>query len=510
MYITLSNIGYSSLEKHNTCCNFYRRVLPIIILLLIFQQALSQSNNPGIDKVFDFPNSFFNKVNQNTTKLEERLTKQTSTYLQRLAKREKKIQRKLSKIDSAGAQQLFAGSEAQYQQLTNKIKGKTSKLNEAMRGEYLPGMDSLKTSLAFLQQNNQLLGNAKEIQQKAQGAMGNVTQLQSRLQQSEQVKAFIQQRKQQIKEALGKYTKLPKGISNSLTDFNKEVYYYGQQLREYKDMLKDPDKMVQKGLTLLNKLPAFKQFMAQHSELASLFRLPDNYGTPQSLAGLQTRAQVQQQIQTQLASAGPNAQQYLQQNIQAAQAQLNKLKDKISKLGGNGGSDMDMPDFKPNNQKTKSFWKRLEYGTNIQSAKSSYFFPTTTDIGLSVGYKINDKSTIGVGSSYKMGWGKDIRNISITSQGAGFRSFFDMKIKGSFYGSGGFEYNYQPLNDSVSTAGGITAKSWQQSGLIGVSKVISIKSKFFKKTRMQLLWDFLSYRQVPRTQPVKFRVGYNF
>jgi hypothetical protein len=156
MYITLSNIGYSSLEKHNTCCNFYRRVLPIIILLLIFQQALSQSNNPGIDKVFDFPNSFFNKVNQNTTKLEERLTKQTSTYLQRLAKREKKIQRKLSKIDSAGAQQLFAGSEAQYQQLTNKIKGKTSKLNEAMRGEYLPGMDSLKTSLAFLQQNNQL------------------------------------------------------------------------------------------------------------------------------------------------------------------------------------------------------------------------------------------------------------------------------------------------------------------------------------------------------------------
>jgi myosin heavy subunit len=154
-----------------------------------------------------------------------------------------------------------------------------------MRGEYLPGMDSLKTSLAFLQQNNQLLGNAKEIQQKAQGAMGNVTQLQSKLQQSEQVKAFIQQRKQQIKEALGKYTKLPKGISNSVTDFNKEVYYYGQQLREYKDMLKDPDKMVQKGLTLLNKLPAFKQFMAQHSELASLFRLPDNYGTPQSLAG---------------------------------------------------------------------------------------------------------------------------------------------------------------------------------------------------------------------------------
>lgn len=487
------------------------------LCLLVYKPAFSQEDNSGINRIINFPVSFFNKVNQNTNKLEDRLAKQTERYLQRLAKREKKLQRKLSKIDSAGAQQLFANSEKQYQQLTHKIKGKASKLSEAMRGEYLPGMDSLKTSLAFLQQNNQLLGNAKEIQQKVQGSLANVTQLQSKLQQSEQVKAFIQQRKQQIREALGKYIKLPKGITGSVADFNKEVYYYGQQIREYKDMLKDPDKMVQNGLTLLNKLPAFKQFMAQRSELASLFRLPDNYGTPQSLAGLQTRAQVQQQIQAQLAGAGPNlptgqvgAQQYLQQNIQAAQAQLGQLKDKINKLGGDGGSDMDMPDFKPNNQKTKTFWQRLEYGTNIQSAKSSYFFPTTTDLGLSVGYKLNDKSTIGVGASYKMGWGKDIRNISITSQGAGLRSFMDMKIKGSFYASGGFEYNYQPLNDSVSTAGGITADSWKQSGLIGVSKVISIKSKFFKKTKMQLLWDFLSYQQAPRTQPVKFRVGYGF
>jgi hypothetical protein len=47
--------------------------------------------------------------------------------------------------------------------------------------------------------------------------------------------------------------------------------------------------------------------MKQNSELASLFRLSDNYGTPASLAGLQTRAAVQQQIQNQLAGGGPNA-----------------------------------------------------------------------------------------------------------------------------------------------------------------------------------------------------------
>ena len=43
-------------------------------------------------------------------------------------------------------------------------------------------------------------------------------------------------------------------------------------------MLKDPKKIEQKALSILNKLPAFQKFMKQNSQLASLFRIPDNYG----------------------------------------------------------------------------------------------------------------------------------------------------------------------------------------------------------------------------------------
>ena len=46
-------------------------------------------------------------------------------------------------------------------------------------------------------------------------------------------------------------------------------------------------------------------------------------------------------------------------------------------------------------------------------------------------------------------------------------------------------------------------------GLIGLSKVIDVRSKFSKKTKVQLLWDFLSYQQIPRTQAIVFRVGYD-
>ncbi|MBL7731278.1 MAG: hypothetical protein JNM88_08880, partial [Chitinophagaceae bacterium] len=146
------------------------------------------------------------------------------------------------------------------------------------------------------------------------------------------------------------------------------------------------------------------------------------------------------------------------------------------------------------------------YSANVQSQKATAYFPVTSDLGLSVGYKLNDKSVIGVGASYKLGWGSGWNNIRISHQGMGIRSFVDWKLKGSFWMSGGYERNYRA---GLTGFSGLADKSnWQQSGLLGISKVVSVKSKFFKKTKVQLLWDFLSYEQVPRTQAVVFRLGY--
>jgi hypothetical protein len=150
----------------------------------------------------------------------------------------------------------------------------------------------------------------------------------------------------------------------------------------------------------------------------------------------------------------------------------------------------------------------LEYGANIQSQKASNFFPTTSDIGLSVGYKLNDKSIIGVGASYKMGLGRGWNNLRLSHQGLGLRSYADIKLKGSFWISGGYEQNYKSAFDDFDQLRDRNA--WQKSGLIGVSKVVSLKTKLFKKTKVMLLWDFLSYEQVPRTQPIVFRIGYSF
>ena len=41
---------------------------------------------------------------------------------------------------------------------------------------------------------------------------------------------------------------------------------------------------------------------------------------------------------------GANAQAQVQQNLSMAHAEINKLKDKVNKLGG-GSGDIEMPDF---------------------------------------------------------------------------------------------------------------------------------------------------------------------
>lgn len=492
--------------------------------LFVCKQASAQDISSSADKVIDFPSSFFSKINNKTTDLEGRITRQTEKYLNKLARQERKIQKKLRKVDSAAAKQLFANSDQQYAQMIKTIKGDTlskkaiSTMAErsnprSYAGEYMPYADSLKTSLAFLAENNSLLADSKKIKEKVQESLSNVNGLKSKLQKSEQVKAFIQNRKQQIEGGLKKYIDKDVGLAGDFNGYKQQAYYYSAQVKEYRSLLNDPDKAVEKGLSVISKVPSFQQFMSQHSELSALFPTPDNYGTQQALEGLQTRMQLQQQVQMYLASGGTNAQQLLQQNVQAAQAQIGQLKDKLNKIGNGGSSgDMELPDFKPNVQKTKSFWQRLEYGSNFQTAQASNFFPTTTDLGLSIGYKLNDKSTIGVGASYKIGWGTDISHIALSKQGAGLRSYIDTKLKRSFYASGGFEYNYQPTTVTATDENGTveSAPAWTQSGLLGISKIISVKSKFFKKTKIQLLWDFLSYQQTPRSQPIKFRVGYSF
>ncbi|MFN8288969.1 MAG: hypothetical protein U0U70_01810 [Chitinophagaceae bacterium] len=441
------------------------------------------------------PDKYLTAVSSKAKTLQSRLDKKSVKALSQFKKQEDNIIRKISKIDSSKAKELAAIAKERYAQLEAKLANPGKLMN------YIPGLDSMNTTLRFLN-NSPGLTTAKV---KVTDALGKVDELKAQLQKAEDIKSFLKERKQFLKERLEKL-----GFAKKLKRLNKQMYYYAQQLNECKSMLNDPKMIEKKALELLSKTKIWKDFFRKNSILASLFRIqdPDVPLTMASIAGLQTRAQVQALVQQQIRSAGPNGAQAFQQQMASAQDQLRSLQNKIIRGGGHS-SDATMPEgFTPNNQKTKSFWQRLEYGTNLQTQKGNNYFVNNADLGLSVGYKLNDRSIIGIGASYKMGLGRGWNAIRFSNEGVGLRSFIDWKVEKIFWMIGGFEMNYKTAFSNVAQLQNLNA--WQQSGLLGLSKNIPIKSKFFEKTKVQLLWDFLSYRQVPRTQPVLFRIGYTF
>ena len=456
--------------------------------LFVIAASHSQDTIAPSKSIGAYPAQLGAKANQ----LNQKLDKKSAKLLDNLLKREKRMKARLGKIDSLKAAEVFGDIEEKYKQA---MESPGSKM-------YISSLDTMLSSLKFLENNPKLL--AGESSEKIRTAIDRVNGLQDQFQKAEDLKRFLKERRQYLKKQLGQ-----SGFGKDLKKMNKQAFYYGEQLKEYKAMLKDKKKAERKGLEILSKTKPFKDFMKKNSMLASMFRMPADPGDPSStasIAGLQTRAQVNTLVQQQVAAGGAGARQQFSQNIQAAQAEISQLKNKLMKAGA-VSSDDEIPDFKPNNQRTKSFWQRIEVGTNIQSQKPNGYFPVTSDLGLSVGYKLNDKSIIGIGSSYKLGWGQNIRHIRISHQGVGLRSFADWKIKGSFWLSAGYEMNYRSEFDRIDELK--TYSNWQQSGLVGVSKVISLKTKFFKKTKLQMMWDFLSYQQVPKQKAFIFRVGYS-
>jgi hypothetical protein len=487
---------------------------PALCLMAALCLACTASYGQSIDsvttKLTHFPTALFAKIQSRTTSIDRQLARQTQKYLQQMIRQEAALKKQLNKVDSNGSRYLFMSNpEQQYAALAQKVKTDTSRLSRPRGVAYLPYADSLQGATAFLSKNPGLPGSSSVNPAAAQAATNQLQTLQAKMMDADYARQFMVQRKEQISQYMLTHASFVAGIKNIYTAYNTKLLYYTQQLNAYKDILNDPDKMLTTALQLLDRLPAFTAFMQKNSFLSGLFDVSPDYNMGSQLAGMQTREMVDGMLQKQVAGGGPSAASALSQSLQSAQSQLIQLKAKLAALGS-GGQNADLPpDFKANSQKTKTLWQRLQYGVNLQTVQGNDFFPTTTDVGVSIGYQLNDKSTIGVGTSYKIGWGTDISHIHLSGQGSSIRSFLDYKLKKGLSVTGGYEFNYQP-EPPLLLAHMTAINSWQPSGLIGLSKTVSMNTKFFKETKVQLLWDFLSYEQVPKAQPILFRVGYTF
>lgn len=478
----------------------------IAVLLLLYwsplcaRQVANNMSAGGIDSLSGqlqkIPQKYISQVNRKSKLIEQQVNRRSQRALKRLEQQEKTMQARLARLDAGAANSIFNRSLDSLGKLRKLLKKGSAQL--PVSGSNYPDayLDTLQNSLSFLKTVNGMREQSGKLQEKVSSSLKSVQNLQAQLQQAEKIKTYIRERRQQLKEQLAQYT----GFSNDLRRYNKEAYYYGQQLKEYKAILQDKKKAEAKALELLKKVPAYNDFLQKNSRLAGLFNLPAT-GVTQSLEGLQTRTQVDDLINQRLGSGGPDARALVSQQMATAREQMNTLKKKFPDLD----NAADMPDFRRlNGMKTKSFLQRLEFGGNLQFQRSSQFYPGTSDIAGQVAYKFHSNGSIGVGTAFKLGMGSGLDNVRFSSQGAALRSFLDWKLKGTFYVNGGFEKNYISSFQNAERLG--QADNWQNSALLGVSKKYKINSKL--KGNIILLYDFLYNEHIPRTDPIKLRLGY--
>ncbi len=438
--------------------------------------------------------AFYTDLALKSDRLRRLVSRKADKTLAGFIKQENRIKEKLTSADSLKAQSLF--EHTSLAEVKAAVAGRSLVYAGALNSPGGSYLDSITTWLSFMKGSNGLLDGSDAVTDKLSTSLKSVERLKDKIAEAEAIKAYIRERKQLLREQLSQYAVFTKDLQK----MNKQAYYYAQQLKEYKQAFNDKRKAEQKAMEVIKQIPAFNHFMQQHSQLASLFGTRGTTASAQSLEGMQTRSQVEQMIQQRLGS-GPNASAAISQQMAEARSKFDELKSKFPDLD----NAAEMPDFKPSEMKTKRLLQRLEFGSNIQLQRSSRFFPTTGDLAGQAAYKFHKNGSAGIGLSYKLGMGTGLNNIHFSSQGMGIRSFIDWKLKGTFFLNGGYEQNYQP--DYAGAGEGMVQK-WTQSGLVGISKKYKINSKL--KGNMMLLFDFLYNQHIPRTDPVKVRLGYNF
>jgi hypothetical protein len=476
----------------------------ILILLALFSRGVTNAQelqNKNFDnEISVISSTLIDKTEKKYRDFSTKIEKQNEKMIAKVQRLEEKIFRKHFNTDSNKTNSLIMSSRQRYQQLTQKIKNSRLAKTSILK-EYLPLSDSLQAGFSFIAERGATMFGVSDSELKRYTQLSEqIKQFQKSVSSVSDIKLFLKERSTFISQQLN----LPAN-NRLIKKMKQDIFYFTRQWEEYKSMLNDPDKLMKHVMLALRENDEFKNFMASNSMIASLFQIPGNSPLNSNpIPGLQTISGTQQLLARNISTPGMNPSQFISQQTSVISQELNVWKDKLNSWGG-GAEELEMPDFKPNTQRTKSLWKRMEWGLNFQSQRSRGFLPVTTDVAFTAGYKLSDKSTVGIGGGVKIGWGKDFRNIQLTGQGFCLRSFIDLKLKGNFWITGGFEKNYQQQFSRIEELKNMDA--WQESGLIGLSK----KYKIGKKSgNFQLLWDFLSYNQIPPSTPIKFRIGYSF
>jgi hypothetical protein len=472
----------------------------ILLLLIAFTYgvARSQDSDPlPSDVVAD---KYAKKIAEKTDRLKNGVNKYSGKALAGFAKLESRMRNKLSKVNPGVANQLFNYSIDSIGSLSSAMRSNRL-LNKFGGRKYFAYLDTLKQTLAFIGKGKQALNQIQGSSRKLQSLSSDVLSVEDKLSNLETIESYLADRSAVLRDQLRMFP----GLRRQFEMFEKKRAYFSQQVNKFKSIFSDPTMIEEVVLAGLRKLPAFNDFISRNSQLASIFALGSgSSGGGSSIPvvnGIPPRSSLQNMLRNSMASQA-SLDQMINQQLGAVQSAVDRLRDRVNSLGGNGSADL--PEIQINQQRGKTFLQRLEYGTDLQFGKTTRFIPSNANIGFHVGYKLNNKSSAGVGAGYKLGFGSSWNKIRLSHEGISLRSYVSWKIKGRFFLRGASEWNYNHGFRHFDELKNVSR--WQQSALLGISKQYQFSKKI--KGNMQVLFNFLYKQTVPVSEPVVFRMGY--
>ncbi|PWS32251.1 hypothetical protein [Pedobacter paludis] len=463
------------------------------ILWLTIALPVQLYASPPDTTIRKIPDRYLSEVNAKTRTLEQDLNRRTKKALDIYIKEQTSIQEKLARLDPASdISKTLSCSIDSLKRMRESLLGKVKRFVPFQRAVTGNSLDSLQNVLGFLGDNSALVNGKEQIT----SALKNIENVKSELQRAGEVQNYVKQTMSQITGPLEKY----RGLSKNLNNISLESFYFNGKVAEYTNCLRDADKAKRMAMSILQKNPAFMNFMAKNTYvngIVNLFLINES----RSIDGLQTRDMVDN-FRSQLQGTGADAAGIVAGRQQIADRVIDKAK-KYLNLKDAG----EIPTNEPNEMKNKKFLKRLELGYNLQPTRGSKYFPSMYDIAVQAAYKLSKKGSIGFGAYYKLGLGAPIKNISFSHRGFGIRAFAEYQLRGVLFFNAGIDLDR--TNPFKAFTELYRYSSWKCSGLAGLGLKLPTGNK--SKQQLMLLCDlteWLDYRS--KGIPLKMRIGQTF
>jgi hypothetical protein len=470
-----------------------QKILLLFIVLSCFSgRGTTEAQDSTKRKAdIDIPGRYFDAILKNANEIQSRLNRHTKKFLRRLEAREKKMKKKLGRKDSILAKEVFGDIKELYKTMQDERFPFST-----ISGFYSSHLDSLLTCLSFLHRN--ALADHSRLERLQVSLNGTL----NRYSLTEMAGKKLIERERYLLQMIGRSP-----ARSGLQKFRRELEVFQKKFSGYKQRLEDPGRIESGLMEIFAEHPAYRQFYINNSRLSSLFAIPGNIQDHNSQINIHFSKRIQTRISLmQTAGARIAGLDSLNKELLSPGGKLSAVKNKLrSYKTGQEDAKLDGNErLKTNSQTGKTFFQRIELGTNIQSQRARHLFPVSSDIAISAGYKINDNTIAGIGISNRLGYGRGWDAIRISYEGLGVRTFLDHKMKGNLYLTGGYELNCLTFR-AISQLKEVPL--WQKSGLIGLSRKYKLGKVL--KGEMKLLWDFMSYSQKPSAQPILFRLGYS-